>query len=393
MYGWLPVPLHFKVPHGIHLIEATAVAVDSEGNCYCFNRGNIPVLVFDPEGNLLRHWGNPTPFEGSEVVTDPYGNTAMRFKGIEFRRAHAITIDHEDNVWLVDDSAHAITKCDRFGKRLMMLIPPRLSSDADAPDQVDTLCVLTDVEDMRAATGIVHQAPPKHSGLRFNRPTDVAVHPTTGEIFVSDGYGNSCVHRLSATGEHISTWGRPGTGPGEFNLPHSIAIDTATDTIVVADRESSRLQFFALDGTYLKQWFVHRATAVDVVGGLIYAAEQGSKSLVQRGGGPADLDSWVPNIGNCVGVYRANDDTPSGNRLTRIGAATGSERPDAFIFPHSLAVTADGRSLYVAEVSFCECGRHQKPHAREMTSLRLWRRVDGGGDVSGGGDGIGVARV
>ena len=139
---------------------------------------------------------------------DPYGKKSMRFKGIEFGRAHAITIDHADNVWLVDDIANTITKCDKFGTRLMMLLPPR--------DDAESACVLVDPSEMKAAAGRVHAPAPKHSGRRFNRPTDVAIHPRTGDIFVSDGYGNSCVHRLRADGTHLKTWGRPGTGPGEL---------------------------------------------------------------------------------------------------------------------------------------------------------------------------------
>ena len=69
-----PVPLHFKIPHGFSLYEATSVAVDSHDEVYCFNRGNMPVLVFDKVGNLLRYWGNPVPYEGTETYTDPYGN-------------------------------------------------------------------------------------------------------------------------------------------------------------------------------------------------------------------------------------------------------------------------------------------------------------------------------
>ena len=61
-----PCPLHFKVPHGIFIHEATSVAVDSDDNAYCFNRGNMPVLVFDRDGNLIRFWGNSTPYAGTD---------------------------------------------------------------------------------------------------------------------------------------------------------------------------------------------------------------------------------------------------------------------------------------------------------------------------------------
>ena len=63
-----PVPYHFKIPHGLFMREATSVAVDSDDNVYVFNRGNMPMLVFDPDGNCIDHWGNPTPNIGQGVI-------------------------------------------------------------------------------------------------------------------------------------------------------------------------------------------------------------------------------------------------------------------------------------------------------------------------------------
>ena len=83
------------------------VAVDSKDNVYCFNRGNMPVLVFDPKGNLIRYWGNSTPFAGTRSYVNPYGSKVARWCGTEFARPHAIEIDHEDNVWLLRVSGAA----------------------------------------------------------------------------------------------------------------------------------------------------------------------------------------------------------------------------------------------------------------------------------------------
>jgi hypothetical protein len=69
-----PQPLHFMLPHGIWMLEATSVAVDSADNVFVFNRGNMPILVFDPEGQLINYWGNKTPFDGTATFTDPYGS-------------------------------------------------------------------------------------------------------------------------------------------------------------------------------------------------------------------------------------------------------------------------------------------------------------------------------
>lgn len=204
-----PAQEHFKVPHGLWLREATSVAVDSEDRVYVFNRGNMPVMVFDVDGNLVDRWGNATPFDGDAPFP---GARNSRWKGSEFIAPHAITIDHEDNLWLVDDSAHCITKCDRHGNRLMMLLPEgALLADGGSSAYADTMdasneetaapqaggatspVVLTTPEEMAAHIGQPHRPPPKHSGRMFNLPTDIAVHPATGDLFITDGYGNSHV--------------------------------------------------------------------------------------------------------------------------------------------------------------------------------------------------------
>ena len=207
--SFTPVPQHFKLPHGIFMREATAVGVDSEDNVYVFNRGNVPVLVFDPSGNLIDQWGNPTPYDGTEEVADPTfelfgpGFKLSRWRGSEFMRPHAIFVDHEDNLWLVDDLANLITKCDRAGNRLMILAPEGR--------------VLRTKDEMDGVLGKVVACPPAQSGRMFNRPTDVTVEPLSGDIYITDGYGNSVVHQLRADGSHIRSWGSPGTDAGQFN--------------------------------------------------------------------------------------------------------------------------------------------------------------------------------
>ena len=126
---FIPCPEHFKLPHGFFMREATSVAVDSQDNVFVFNRGNVPVLVFDPAGNLIDHWGNSTPYDGTEQVTHESfrlfgdGFELSRWRGSDFMRPHAIFIDHQDKLWLVDDLANVITKCDRHGNRELLLAP------------------------------------------------------------------------------------------------------------------------------------------------------------------------------------------------------------------------------------------------------------------------------
>ena len=74
-----------------------------------------------------------------------------------------------------------------------------------------------------------------------------------GTFYVTDGYGNSRVVKFSKTGKYLMTWGKKGTGPGEFNTPHVIQIDSK-NRLYVSDRENNRIQIFDVNGKFLKQW-------------------------------------------------------------------------------------------------------------------------------------------
>ena len=325
-----PVAGWAKIPHGIWLREATSVAVDSQDNIYVFNRGNVPVIVFDPNGNVVDMWGADDPAGDVRITVDPYGN-ALQFWNTWFARPHGIFCDQDDNLWLVDDVGNQIHKYARDGARLMTI-----------------------------GTG---EPAPRQSGGMFNRPTDATVNPATGDVFITDGYGNSRVHRFDAEGQHILSWGAPGTDDGCFNLPHNIAM-LDDDMVIVCDRESHRLQVFTTDGEFVRQWQVHKATAVCVVGkgkdAVIYVGEQG----------PAPVQRGVANIGNRVSIY-----DQVGNQLGRFGNPHFGQEPDQFLWPHGIAVDSSG-AVYIAEVSYVEWGRHQSPPVDNPASLRKWQKTD-----------------
>jgi DNA-binding beta-propeller fold protein YncE len=324
-----PVPMWAKVPHGLWLREATAVAVDSRDRVYVFNRGNMPVLVFDRDGNVVHMWGNQDPFSGMADITDPYGNPVKIWPGNQYLWAHSIRVDVDDNVWLVDVTGNKLFKTDTSGATKMTV-----------------------------GTGVPAG---RQSGQMFNRPTDIAVHPRTGDLFISDGYGNSRVHRLDKDGNHLLSWGEPGADPGQFSLPHNIAI-LDDGHVIVCDRENHRVQVFTVDGAFVRQWHVHHAVAVwvDRENRCVYVAEQG----------PPAVQFGVPNLGHRVTIY-----TPEGQKLNRIGNPLPGEHPDQFLWPHSVAVDSEG-SIYVADVSYVEVGSRQTP-PREMVSLHKWRRIRG----------------
>lgn len=301
-FGWA------KLPHPMTFKEATSVAVDSEDNVYVFNRGKWPVMVFDRAGNFLSEWGAG-----------------------EFDRPHGIRTDAEDNLYMADDIAHMIEKRTREGKLLMRL-------------------------------GERGKAAAWQQGEPFNRPTDIAVHPKTGDLFITDGYGNSRVHRYNKAGKHIKSWGEPGSRPGQFSLPHNICM-VGDDMVAVCDRENFRLQVFTLDGEFVRQVQSHRPIA-------IYAGRSADSNIyVAEAGAPA-VQAGVKRLGLCVVIYD-NDF----NEVGRFGNELGGEGADQFLAPHGMAVDSEG-SVYVAEVSYTAHGSNLVP-PREVTSLRKWKRVSG----------------
>ncbi len=186
-----------KLPVGQGFQGISGVAVDSHDRVYVFQRQGPPVLVFDADGNPLAAW--------------------ERRDGVP-ADAHHIHIGPDDFVYLVDRDAHQILKYTTDGAALASI----------------------GVRD-RASL----QAP-------FNHPADICVAPS-GELFVADGYGNSSVHRFAPDGSHISSFGSPGSGPGQFIVPHSIRV-SVDGRIYVADRENNRVQVFTETGEFLEQW-------------------------------------------------------------------------------------------------------------------------------------------
>src|SRR5450759_3236357 len=155
-----------KLPEGWNLTDVASVAVDSKDRVYVFNRGTHPMVVLDREGNFIRSWG----------------------EGL-FSRAHGLHIDADDNLYCTDDGDHTVRKCSTDGKVLLTI-------------------------------GIPNKPAPFMSGEPFHRCTHTALSPK-GEIYVSDGYGNACVHKFTPDGRLIKTWGEPGTDPGQFNIVHT----------------------------------------------------------------------------------------------------------------------------------------------------------------------------
>lgn len=203
-----------REPAGFEIL-ACSVTVDAQDRVYCFNRNNAhPVVVFDRDGNYLTSWG------------------AGRFKF-----PHTIRATQDNQLWLVDRDHAQMMLFTLTGELLRTIGTKGFRSDTGvAPDDFRSDAYLRVT----------------HGGGPFNMPTDIDVAPS-GEMFMTDGYGNARVHKFSADGKHLMSWGEPGNAPGQFNLPHAVWIDRK-GRLLIADRENDRVQVFDQNGKLLNVW-------------------------------------------------------------------------------------------------------------------------------------------
>jgi DNA-binding beta-propeller fold protein YncE len=256
-------------------------------------------MIYDRSGKFLRSWG-----EGEFTY-----------------RTHGITIGPDDMVYCTDDGNHTIRKFTPSGKLLLTLGTMNTPSDTGYDGK---------------STATVSRA-----GGPFNRPTNLAIGPR-GDLYVSDGYGNCRVHRFSPGGELRQSWGEPGTGPGQFFLPHGIAV-AADGRVFVCDRENDRIQVFSPDGEYLTEWTdTQRPTHLvfDRQGRAYVSELWWHKGQTSRRHGPIE----VPRPGR-VSVLDA-----AGRVLARWGTPDATAA-GSFAAPHGIAVDSRG-AIYVSEVTW-----------------------------------------
>jgi DNA-binding beta-propeller fold protein YncE len=207
-----------KLPAGRTWGGVSAIDIDRDGRSIwvgercggssCANSTLAPIIKLDPSGTVVASFG-----AGLFVVP------------------HGMHVDRAGNVWVTDASdgtnavpgkGHQVFKFSPDGKVLLTLGKPGVFGDG--PDE-------------------------------FNRPSDVLVAPN-GDIFVADGHGgasNNRIVKFSSDGRYLASWGRRGVAPGEFDLPHSLAMDSR-GRLLVADLNNFRVQAFTQDGTFLFEW-------------------------------------------------------------------------------------------------------------------------------------------
>ena len=227
-----------KLPSGMTFGDTSAVSTDSQDRVFVFQRKDPPVLIFDRDGNYLDSWG-------VSAITDPHGLCI-----------------YDDVIYLTDRADSVVLKFTLDGKALQVIGTRGVHSDTGCENMGDLV--------------------PRAAGP-FNYPTEMVPAPS-GDLYVTDGYRNSRVHRFSADGRLIHSWGEPGkTDAGHFHLPHSVLID-GDETVYVCDRENNRIQVFSADGEFRTIWpDLRRPQDISMdADGIIYVSEGGGAGLSGR---------------------------------------------------------------------------------------------------------------
>jgi peptidylamidoglycolate lyase len=282
VHGW-PV-----LPDNTIFWEVSSVAVDSDGNVLALQRGG-------------REWPDSDVLDQTPIVLPTvflmHGRTGdqLAYWGEgRFALPHSITVDAQDNVWITDVALHQVFKFTHDGKLLLTL-------------------------GERGVAG--------NDRLHFNRPTDVAV-ASDGSFYVSDGYENSRVMKFAADGTFVLTWGTKGKGPGQFDLPHGIALDAA-GLVFVVDRQNGRVQVFDAEGNDLHWRSPSFGNPQDIA--------------ISRDGTVFVTDIGADRSPDRSGIYVLRPDGSLIGRFGRYGNYDGQ-----FLVAHGVAVSRAGE-VYVAD--------------------------------------------
>ncbi|MCX7749570.1 MAG: peptidyl-alpha-hydroxyglycine alpha-amidating lyase family protein [Clostridia bacterium] len=287
--------------------SGSGIAVDSKGYVFYLHRAgytfNNDEII--PEPTILQLNTNT-----GEVIAE-WG------KGV-FKSPHGLSIDFEDNVWVTDIMLNKVFKFSHDGKLLKTF-------GEDYPFFLETSFRIKNV---------LPKFPSTNNPYIFARPTDVVVNEK-GEFVVTDGYRNKRIAKFNRDGELLWEINKPGSGPGELNLPHGIALDQQ-GRLYVADRGNARIQVFSSEGKWLATWDqaeLGRPFGLEIgTDGFLYMVDGGD--LLH--GRDIDPRSQIVKM------------DLNGNLISRWG--TWGDKPGELKIPHDIAVDGSG-NLYVAELN------------------------------------------
>jgi peptidylamidoglycolate lyase len=285
-HGWL------QLPEGDTLGQVSGVGVNQRGDVFVFHRGNRPWMADPAQAGPIREaaiWR----------VDGKSGRVLARWGANTFLLPHGLFVDHRGHVWLTDVGRHQVFEYTEDGKLVRSWGEEKVGGADEA---------------------------------HFNKPTDVAVL-ADGSFYVSDGYVNSRVVKFGADGKFQFQWGRKGTGPGEFDIPHGITVD-ARGRVYVADRQNDRIQVFTPDGKYVTEW-------KNPAFGRPYGVRVGrdDRLYVADGG---EQPKEPPNRSKLCVL------TLDGKVITTFGRWGNFD--GQFQMAHDLAIAADG-SVYVGDIN------------------------------------------
>ncbi|HEX2281127.1 MAG TPA: hypothetical protein VHG52_05120 [Thermomicrobiales bacterium] len=260
------------MPDGVEWHQVVEIVVDSQDRVLIFHRKAPSPMIFTREGEYLGTW------EAND----------------HWRDIHGVTIGSDEQgeyLIVAQRSAHVVS---------------RATLDGEVVWTVGTM------------------GQPGAEGEPFNLPTDSGIAPN-GDIYISDGYGNSRVHQYSSSGEHIRSWGTKGVGPGQFNLSHAARVieRNGEPAVYACDRQNHRIQIFTLEGEFIRK---------------LTGFKQPTDIIVD-----ADGYRYVSELQARVSILDSND-----NLVVRLGGESKAE-PGYFVAPHTVWLDSE-QSLYVGEV-------------------------------------------
>lgn len=204
-----------KTPEDIPPFNSPGLDIDKNDHVWYLQR-QVPILQeYAPTGEFIQAWGTL----GDSITNVDNGPVDLTF-AMKNPQIHNVKVDHEGNVWIAAWRLGVVYKCSPDGKVLMVL-------------------------------GTYNEI--GEDETHFGEPTDMAISPVDGDIFVADGEKNFRIVHFDKDGNFIKAWGKQGKGPGEFEVPHSITMDSK-GLLYVSDRGNTRIQIFDQEGNFIDQW-------------------------------------------------------------------------------------------------------------------------------------------